>query len=71
MFVPEQLLFLSKAESFQCSFCSEFIREKLSIKFPSLFNTSYCLDASNLCNLSLSLLKILKNFGCTLWHVSY
>lgn len=34
MFVPEHLLFLSKAEPFQRSFHSEFIREKVFNKVP-------------------------------------
>lgn len=50
MFVPEHLLFLSKAEPFQRSFHSEFIREKVSIKFQCLFHVSSSLAVFNPCN---------------------
>lgn len=49
--MPEKLLFLSKAELFQCSFHSDFIREEVSIKFQSLFDALYFLMVSNQFNL--------------------
>lgn len=52
--MPKKLLFLSKAEPFQCSFHFDFIREEISIKFQSLFNTLYFLMVSNQFNLFIS-----------------